>query len=163
MEGKERVALARIVMAGREHVIAIEAFDKGMLGTTLHYPYEIRDPAKYFADIGKPRVTRDMVKIAEHILEMKEGKFDPSKFKDEYETALQALVKRKAAGKPIEPAEPPGRESNVIDLMEALKQSLANGERKRPATSRHGVKPRNAAPRGRTPSSRSKTRRRRAA
>jgi DNA end-binding protein Ku len=141
MKDKERIALARIVMANREHVIAIEPFDKGLLGTTLRYPYEIRNASDYFRDIGTPRVTRDMVKLAEHILTTKAGKFDPSKFKDEYETALKALVKRKASGKAIAPAEQPSRESNFIDLMDALKQSLG---RKTPAEKKKPGKPRQA-------------------
>jgi DNA end-binding protein Ku len=129
MKDKDRVALARIVMANREHVIAIEPFDKGMLGTTLRYPYEVRDAADYFRHVGPAHVTRDMVKLAEHILATKAGKFDPSRFKDEYETALKALVKRKAAGKTIEPAAPPARAGNVIDLMDALKRSLGSGQK----------------------------------
>jgi Ku protein len=140
MKDKDRVALARIVMANREHVIAIEPFDKGMLGTTLRYPYEVRDAADYFRKVGTAHVTRDMVKLAEHILATKAGKFDPSKFKDEYETALKALVKRKAAGKTIEPATPPARESNVIDLMDALKRSLKSG-RKAPAEKKDKPRP----------------------
>jgi DNA end-binding protein Ku len=129
MKDKDRVALARIVMANRGHVIAIEPFDKGMLGTTLRYPYEVRDAADYFRHVGPAHVTRDMVKLAEHILATKAGKFDPSRFKDEYETALKALVKRKAAGKTIEPAAPPARVGNVIDLMDALKRSLKSGQK----------------------------------
>jgi DNA end-binding protein Ku len=138
MKDKERIALARIVMANREHVIAIEPFDKGLLGITLRYPYEIRNASDYFRHIVTPHVTRDMVKLAEHILATKTGKFDPSKFKDEYETALKALVKRKAAGKAIELAEQPSRESNVVDLMDALKQSLG---RKTPAKRKKPGKP----------------------
>jgi DNA end-binding protein Ku len=136
MTDKDRVALARIVMTNREHVIAIEPFDKGMLATTLRYPYEIRDAADYFRDIPTPRVTRDMVKLAEHILATKAGKFNPSNFKDEYETALKALVKRKAAGKAIKPVEQPAREGNVIDLMDALKRSLKPGSKTQPGKKR---------------------------
>jgi Ku protein len=146
MKDKDRVALARIVMANREHVIAIEPFDKGMLGTTLRYPYEIRKASDYFHDIPTPRVTRDMVKLAEHILATKSGKFDPSKFKDEYETALKALVKRKAAGKAIEPAEQPARRGNVIDLMDALKRSL---ESDRKGSARKKARPGATKPRRR--------------
>jgi DNA end-binding protein Ku len=135
MKDKDRVALARIVMASREHVIAIEPFDKGMLGTTLRYPYEVRNASEYFRDVGTAHVTRDMVKLAEHILATKAGEFDPSGFKDAYETALKALVKRKAAGKAIEPLQQPAREGNVIDLMDALKRSL-NSDRKAPAEKR---------------------------
>jgi non-homologous end joining protein Ku len=67
-----------------------------------------------------------MVDLAAHILDTKASKFDPHKFKDQYEIALKALVKRKAAGKPIEPREAKQAEGNVIDLMDALKQSLGH-------------------------------------
>jgi non-homologous end joining protein Ku len=67
--------------------------------------------------------------LASHILDTKAGHFDPAKFKDEYELALRKLVKRKSAGKTIEA--PKKNRSNVIDLMEALRQSV-KGKAKRP-------------------------------
>jgi DNA end-binding protein Ku len=124
MKDQDRVALARIVLTNREHIIVIEPLGKGLLGTTLRYPYELRDADDYFDDIKSPRITKDMVELAGHILDSKAAHFDPSKFRDDYETALKALVKRKAAGKPIRLAEPEERPSNVINLMDALKQSL---------------------------------------
>ena len=124
MKDQDRVALARIVLNNREHVIAIEPLDKGMLGTTLRYPYEVRDADDYFDDIKSPKVTKDMIELAGHILDSKAAHFDPSKFKDEYEAALKALVRRKAAGKPIKAAEREEKQSNVVSLMDALKQSL---------------------------------------
>jgi Ku protein len=124
MKDQDRVALARIVLTNREHVIAIEPFGKGLLGTTLRYPYELRDADDYFDGIKNPKISKDMIELAGHILDTKAAHFDPSKFKDEYEDALRKLVKRKAAGKTIETAEPEERPSNVINLMDALKQSL---------------------------------------
>ena len=138
MKRKDKVALGRVVLSSREHVIALRPLGKGLLGTTLRYPYELRDEHDYFDEIPNPRVSKDMIELAAHILDSKSAKFDPDKFKDTYETALKALVKRKAAGKTIEvPTEEPA-ESNVIDLMDALKRSLGRrasagkrGERKR--------------------------------
>lgn len=130
MEDTQRVALARIVMANREHVIALEPFGKGFLGTTLRYDYEVRDPKPYLENVPNPRVDKEMIDIAKSILERKAGHFDPSKFKDQYETALKKLVKRKAAGHTIEAKPAEEDRSNVIDLMEALKQSM--GRRKGP-------------------------------
>ena len=124
MKDQDRVALARIVLTNREHVIAIEPFGKGLLGTTLRYPYELRDADDYFDGIKNPKISKDMIELAGHILDTKAAHFDPSKFKDEYEDALRKLVKRKAAGKTIETAEPEERPSNVINLMDALKRSL---------------------------------------
>src|SRR5471030_55895 len=124
MKDQDRVALARIVLTNREHVIAIEPLGKGLVGTTLRYPYELRDADEYFDDIKSPKITKDMVELAGHILDSKAAHFDPSKFKDEYEDALKKLVKRKAAGKPIKIAAPEEKPSNVVSLMDALKQSL---------------------------------------
>jgi Ku protein len=124
MKDKGRVALARIVFANREHILAVEPWGKGMLGTTLRYDYEVRDEKEVFRDIPSPRIPRDMIELASHILDSKAGRFDASRFKDEYELALRKLVKRKAAGKTIEPAAEAEDRSNVVDLMEALRQSL---------------------------------------
>jgi Ku protein len=124
MQDQDRVALARIVLTNREHVIAIEPLGKGLLGITLRYPYELRDEEDYFDDIKSPKISKDMVELASHILDTKAAHFDPAKFKDEYENALKTLVKRKAAGKPIKSAEREERPDNVISLMDALRQSL---------------------------------------
>lgn len=138
MKDQDRVALARIVLTNREHVMTIEPLGKGLLGTTLRYPYELRDEDAYFDDIKTPKITRDMVELAGHILDSKAAHFDPSTFKDEYEDALKALVRRKAAGKPIKTAEPEERPSNVVNLMDALKQSLQgrSGAKRSRATAR---------------------------
>jgi DNA end-binding protein Ku len=124
MKDQDRVALARIVLTNREHIIAIEPLGKGLLGTTLRYPYELRDEGEYFDDIKSPKISKDMIELAGHILKTKAAHFDPSRFKDEYENALKKLVKRKAAGKPVRTAEREEKPDNVISLMDALKQSL---------------------------------------
>ena len=124
MKDKDRVALARIVLTNREHVIAVEPLGKGLLGTTLRYPYEMRDEDAYFDDIKNPKISKDMIELASHILDTKAAHFDPSKFKDEYEDALKALVRRKASGKPVKAVEREQKPDNVINLMDALKQSL---------------------------------------
>ena len=141
MQDKDRVALAKVVFANREHVIALEPLGKGLLGTTLRYDHEVRDEADYFADIPSPEVSKDMVEIAAHILEKKATSFDPAKFKDRYETALRKLVREKAKGKTIEAPEPPRKSAEVIDLMAALKASL-DGPKGKKAPAR---KPKRAA------------------
>lgn len=124
MKDKGRVALARIVFANREHIITLEPWDSGMLATTLRYDYEVRSEDEFFKGIPKPRIDREMIDLASHILETKSGRFDPTMFKDEYELALRKLVKRKASGKTIESPKERPHKSNVIDLMEALRQSV---------------------------------------
>ena len=132
MRDKGRVALGRVVMANREHVIALDPFEKGLLGTTLRYDYEVRDAKPYFSDIPNVRIAKDMLKLAEHILGTKAAHFDPKTFKDEYETALRKLVQKKAAGKKIEVEKSVEKPSNVINLMDALRQSIKSADRRRP-------------------------------
>jgi DNA end-binding protein Ku len=131
MKDQDRVALAKIVMVNREHIIMIEPLGKGLLGTTLRFDYEVRSESDYFADIPSPRISKDMVELATHILEKKATKFDPSRFKDDYEIALKKLVQRKAKGHTIERPEPAERPSNVIDLMEALRASMKESKASR--------------------------------
>ena len=145
MKDQDRVALARIVLTNREHIIAIEPLGKGLLGTTLRFPYELRDEDDYFDDIKTPRISKDMVELASHILDSKAAHFDPSKFKDEYENALKTLVRRKAAGKPVKAIEAGDKPDNVINLMDALRQSL-KGSRGSAKRGRHAPA-RRAAPR----------------
>lgn len=124
MKDKDRVALARVVLGNRERMIAIEPLGKGLLATTLRYDYELRDESDYFKDVKTPKVSKDMIALAAHILDQKAAHFDASKFKDKYETALRALVKRKASGKRIEAPKPERESDNVVDLMDALRRSL---------------------------------------
>jgi DNA end-binding protein Ku len=130
MKDKDRVAIGRIVIAGREHIMAIEPLGKGMIGTTLRYEYEVRSEKPYFKQVPNVRVKRDMVKIAEHILESKAGHFRPKTFKDRYEAALKKLLRRKAKGQKIElPEREKERPDNVVNLMEALKKSVRHRRR----------------------------------
>jgi len=126
MKKKDKVALGRVVLSNREHVIKLQPLGKGLLGTTLRYPYELRDEDSYFDDIPTVRVTKDMVDLAAHILDSKTAKFDPDKFEDKYEAALKKLIKRKAAGKTIEVPEREEPAAEATDLMDALRQSLGH-------------------------------------
>jgi DNA end-binding protein Ku len=119
----DKVAIGRVVLTNREHIIALEPLDKGLMGTLLRYPYEVRDPAEYFDEIQDVKVTKDMLDLARHIVDQKSGSFEPDKFEDQYETALVDLINQKRAGKPITPKERP-RGENVVDLMEALRRSV---------------------------------------
>ena len=117
------VAIGRVVLTNREHIIALEPMDKGLVGTLLRYPYEVRSEAEYFDEIQDVKVTKDMLDLAKHIVNQKSGNFEPEKFEDHYETALIDLINQKRSGKPIIPKERP-RGENVVDLMEALRKSV---------------------------------------
>jgi DNA end-binding protein Ku len=119
----DKVALARVVLTSREHVMSLEARDKGLMGMLLRYPYEVRDQAEYFDEIQDVKITKDMLDLARHIVEQKSGHFDPSKFEDHYEAALQDLLNKKQKGQAI-PKASPKRDDNVVDLMAALRASI---------------------------------------
>jgi len=124
MKDQDRVALARVVLSNRERIVAIEPMGKGLIATTLRYAYEIRDEKDFFEDIKTPKISKDMVDLAVHILDSKAAHFDASKFDDEYENALKKLVKQKAEGKTIKVPERTEKPGNVVNLMDALKASL---------------------------------------
>jgi DNA end-binding protein Ku len=142
------VALGKVVFTSREHIIALEARDKGMMGITLRYPYEVRDQNEYFDGIENEKVPKDMLDLAIHIVETKKGKFEPEKFEDQYEDALKDLIRKKQKGEKIERPKEPQR-SNVVNLMDALRQSASaeRGTSRRKAERSH---PRDAKRAGRT-------------
>jgi len=117
------VAIAKVVFTSREHVVALEARGKGMLGVTLRYPYEVRAQADYFDDIPDEKIPKDMLDLASHIVRTKSGHFHPEQFEDRYESALRDLIRRKQSGKPIERPERP-EPAKVINLMDALRRSV---------------------------------------
>jgi DNA end-binding protein Ku len=149
MKDKGRVALARIVLSNREHIVAIEPFGKIMLGTILRYDYEVRDEKELSRGVASPKIPKEMLSLASHILDTKAGHFDPSQFKDEFETELRKLAKRKAAGKPIEREERAERPSNVVDLMDALRQSVSGRGNRAAALRSSSSSSRSAKPRSR--------------
>lgn len=118
------VAIGRLVLTNREHIVALEPMDKGLVGTLLRYPYEVRSAQEYFDDIEDVKLTKDMLDLARHIVNQKTGTFDPENFEDHYEAALVDLINRKRAGQPITPkAKAPA--AGIPDLMEALRRSMS--------------------------------------
>jgi len=132
-----RMALGRLVMHTRERLIAIEPRGKGLMAYTLRMANEVRNAEDAFAGIPAGKPDKQMVEIARKIIEQQEGAFAPSEFVDRYEEALKALIREKQHGrKPVRAAEP--ADTNVIDLMEALKKSL--GKNPRPAIAKPTLK-----------------------
>lgn len=125
MAQSERVALGRLVMHNRERIVALEPRGRGVLLTTLRSHDEIRAEKSFFDDIPLMKPDKQMLEIAEKIIEQQAGPFDPRQFKDRYEDALRALIKRKEKGQPIVEEKAP-QDTKVIDLMDALKKSLAS-------------------------------------
>jgi DNA end-binding protein Ku len=128
IEETGKVALGRIVLTSREHIIALQPRGKGIVGTLLRYPYEVRDAEEYFDDIPDMKIPKEMLDLAKHIVATKAGHFKPDKFEDRYEKALVDLIQKKAKGQKIEvPVR--AKESNVVDLMDALKRSIKAEDR----------------------------------
>ena len=130
-----KVALGRLVLHQRERMLALEPRERGMVAWSLRTHDEVRAEDRFFDDIPETRADASMVEIAAKIIEQREGPFDPSEFKDRYEEALRALIRKKEKGAvKVEAVEEP-EDTNVVDLMEALRRSLgkAGGEGKKAA------------------------------
>jgi Ku protein len=125
MRGKAMVALGRVVLAKRERVIMLQPWEKGLMGTTLRYPYEVRDSKDYFYDIPDVKVAPDMLKLAEHILSSKEVTFEPTLFVDRYEQAVLQLLEKKRQGMPAATVRPFVAPTTVVNLMDALRRGIA--------------------------------------
>ena len=131
----DKVALARLISTTREHVIALEPRGKGLMGTLLRYPYEVRDEKDYFADIPNIKIDKEMLDLAKHIVQTKSGHFDPEKFEDHYEKALRDMIKRKVAGKEITAPKPVEHRTSSISWTRSNAASLPSAGTKHAASS----------------------------
>lgn len=124
----KKVGLGQLALRGKEYLIALKPYGKGMLLETLRYEDEIKKADAFFSEISATSADPDLLEVATALIDKKTKAFDPKLFKDHYQAALRELIERKlkSKGRRIEVEdEPAGREtSNVIDLMAALKKSL---------------------------------------
>lgn len=125
-----KIAIGALVLRGRERQVALEVRGKGLVAYSLRPHDEVRDAGDFFDDIPSVKADPDMVEIAERIIGQKDAKFDPSKFKDRYDDALRALIKAKQKGGKALIEAPEPDDTNVIDLMAALRNSLSGGTKK---------------------------------
>lgn len=136
------VGIGRVVLSRRERMLMLEPRDKGMMATTLRYPYEVRQDDEYFATISDRKLSAEMLDIAQAIIDRMSGHFEPDTFTDRYEEAVVAMLNAKQAGQPFTVPEVP-EPGNVVDIMEALKRSLqassADAMRRPRATSKKAV------------------------
>ena len=125
MEHLKLGAIAKITLHQREQIVMLRPYDKGLVLHTLYYPAEVREVAEYGSQ-PEMQVQRAEVDLAEQFMKQLTAKFDPSEFKDEYQTRVEELVESKAAGAEIEVEKPHKKPpAKVIDLMDALKASMA--------------------------------------
>jgi DNA end-binding protein Ku len=125
MRDKDVVGIGRVVLYRRERPIMLQPRGKGLVATTLHYAYEVRDDADYFEDIDDVDVPEEMLDLATHIIKRKLTHFDPKRFEDRYQNALLEVIKAKQHNRPVKQATPPPQPTNVISLMDALRKSIA--------------------------------------
>jgi DNA end-binding protein Ku len=130
---KKMVALGRVVITRREHVIMLEAFDNGLVGTTLRYAYEVRDAKAYFEDVPELKLPKEMKELAAHIVDTKSAHFDPASFEDHYETALVEMLRAKQAGRVVQQPKEESTPARVVNLMDALRASIGAETKKKPA------------------------------
>jgi DNA end-binding protein Ku len=123
MRAEKMVGLARVVLFRRERIVMLEPRDKGITVTSLHYANEVHQAANYFDEVPDLELPRQMLELATHIIEKMTGRFDPEKFEDRYESALIELIRSKQKGLPVK-AQPVQRQTNVINLMDALRRSV---------------------------------------
>jgi DNA end-binding protein Ku len=140
MREEKKIALSRLVLATREHPVAIKIQDKGFVLSTLRAADEVHDARPYFAEVEDAESDPEMLGLAKQLIKQKTGKLEPAVFHDRYQDALKELIQAKIAGQEPVVAEAPEHGGKVIDLMEALKRSLKGDagaeERKPPAQSK---------------------------
>jgi DNA end-binding protein Ku len=136
LEAEGQVGLAKVALRDKEHLSTIRLKDDVFVLETMHWPDEIRQPA--FEELDKDvRVSDAELKMARQLIQQLSGEFTPEEFVDEYRTRLEELVEQKVAGQEITvAAEPEEEPTKVVDLMDALKASVAEAKKKTPSTTK---------------------------
>ena len=119
-----KIAVGRVVINGQERTVAIRPLGTGLLGNSVRYADEVRNPEDYFRTIGEDDVDEDQRAIMEQIIKRKTKEFDPGEFSDRYQVALRELIDEKLEGR-VPAKQPERKPAQVINLMDALKRSLA--------------------------------------
>jgi DNA end-binding protein Ku len=139
LEAEGQVGIAKIALRDKEHLSTIRLKADVFVLETMHWPDEIREPE--FEELSRRVQVRDPeVKMARQLIQQLSGEFHPEEFHDEYRERLQALAERKVEGQEVTvSAEPSEEPAPVVDLMEALKASVAEAKKvKSAASSRSG-------------------------
>ena len=120
-----RVALSRVTIARRERAVLITPMEGGLAVHTLLEERDLNKAADVFGHALSGKPDPEMVTLAKQLIKRQAGTYDPSDVEDRYETRLRAMIEAKMAGEGLQPEEePPIKQSNVVDLMAALKKSL---------------------------------------
>ena len=130
MKAAGKIALGQLVLRGKERQLALEVHGKGLVAYTLRAHDEVKKADDFFDDIPTVKADADMVEIAARIIGQKEAEFDPTRFHDRYDEALREMIAAKQKGGKGVVSAPEPDDTNVIDLMAALKASLKGGASK---------------------------------
>jgi DNA end-binding protein Ku len=127
LKSTKKVGLGQMIIRGQGSIVAVRAADGGLMLETLRYADEVQNPSTYFRELPKGNADKDLVGLAEELIERKSGKFDPKAFKDTYTDALREVIEAKAEHRQVRQIEEPQQTAKVIDLMQALKRSVGKG------------------------------------
>src|SRR4051812_49077551 len=150
-----KIAIGQVVVGGQERIVAIRPLNTGLLANSLRYEDEIHKPDDFFNTIAADAVDDDELAMMEQIIKRKTRKFEPGKFVDHYQTAVRELINKKLEGKLPDKA-PERRPAQVINLMDALKRSLAAEEKSGGAAPRRAASRAEPEPAAKKPAARGK-------
>ena len=131
LEESEYLAVAKLTMHNREYTVLLRPTRGGLMLHTMYYQDEVRQ-AENFGDTKGIQLKEAEVKVAHQLVEALATKWEPEKYYDTFEENVKKLIKARLEGKEVTPVEKPGKPAKVVDLMAALKQSLAQMEKKAP-------------------------------
>jgi len=133
MEQAGKAAIGEIAFGGREHLVAIAVppdGSAGLMAYTLRYSEELRKSTDYFSDIPSPeKVDKKQLAMATQLIEAYSTSFDLEAFKDDYEAALQELIEAKRKNAPLPDEEEAPRPTKVVNLMDALRESVSKAKK----------------------------------
>lgn len=138
-----KVGLGQVTMRGREYLVAIRPCGDGLLAETLRYADEIREAAPLFAEISDAASDTELLEVATTLIDRKTRPFEAAHFKDNYAVALREMIEAKRANRKTPRASTSGAApsgDNVVDLMAALKESLAKSGGKAAKSSKPAAK-----------------------
>lgn len=146
LAGNKVAALARAVLFRRVRTVLVRPHGNALVANLLNFEYEVRSSADVFDTVADFSIKDEMLELAQHIIKTKMGRFDPKEFDDRYENAVAEMVRAKLEGRPL-PARPVSKPSNVVSLMDALRESArAVGDAAKPAKGRTASKVKSERP-----------------
>ncbi|WP_443748468.1 non-homologous end joining protein Ku [Asticcacaulis solisilvae] len=128
LRGSKTMGLGQLAIAGRERLCCVKPYGSGLMLITLRYETEVRDADPYFEDIREKPSSSEELDLAEELIKRKTAKFDPGKFHDHYREALKELIQAKIEHREPVAVEEEQPQPKVVNLMDALRKSLAEKE-----------------------------------